>query len=159
VAFALEEPERCEQKAAITQHIDLVGLRGFERSFPHQLSGGMAQRVALARALVNRPQVLLLDEPFGALDALTRMQQQQEILRIWQHEQVTMVLVTHDIDEAIFLSDRVVILSPRPGTVKRILPVDLPRPRQRNSQDFAEFRWTVYRELFGEEEGLLDYMI
>jgi sulfonate transport system ATP-binding protein len=159
VAFALEQPNRIEQKTAISRHIDLVGLRGFEESYPHQLSGGMAQRVALARALVNRPNMLLLDEPFGALDALTRMQQQQEILRIWEIEQVTMVLVTHDIDEAIFLSNRVVVLSARPGTVKGILPVELPRPRQRSSPEFVEMRRAVYRRLFGEEDVLLEYMI
>lgn len=141
----------------VREHIDLVGLSGFEDALPPQLSGGMQQRVSIARALVNRPEVLLLDEPFGALDALTRITMQQEILRIWANEHTTMILVTHDIDEAIFLGDRVVVMSSRPGTLKRVVPVDLPRPRDRNSAAFADLRREIYAKFFAQSEPPLEY--
>jgi 1H-pyrrole-2-carbonyl-[peptidyl-carrier protein] chlorinase len=121
----------------------LVGLAAFADVYPHQLSGGMAQRVAQARALINHPKVLLLDEPLGALDQLTRMQMQDEILALWQARGTTMVLVTHYIDEAIYMSDRVVIMTPRPGRIERVLDVPLERPRQRNSPEFQALRTEI----------------
>ena len=129
-----------ERRHEVDEFITLVGLESFADAYPHQLSGGMAQRAALARALVNHPRVLLLDEPLGALDAFTRMRMQDEVLRLWQNRGTTMLLVTHDIDEAIYMGDRIVLMTPRPGRIERIIDVRLPRPRQRNDADFLQLR-------------------
>ena len=151
IALALQNSAMttADRRAAVAEHVALVGLRGFENAYPHQLSGGMAQRAAIARGLVNRPGVLLLDEPFGALDALTRARLQDELLRIWADERITMVLVTHDVDEAIYLGDRVVVMSPRPGRIKRIFKVALPRPRDRAMPAFSRLRSDVLSMLEG----------
>ncbi len=129
-----------EKRHEVQEFMRLVGLETFANAFPHHLSGGMAQRVALARALINHPKVLLLDEPLGALDAFTRMKMQDEVLRLWEARGTTMLLVTHDIDEAIYMSDHIVIMTPRPGRIERIIDVDLDRPRQRNSAEFLRLR-------------------
>jgi ABC-type nitrate/sulfonate/bicarbonate transport system ATPase subunit len=134
------------KERSVQEHIALVGLKGFEKAYPHQLSGGMSQRVAIARALVNRPEVLLLDEPFGALDALTRSHLQHELQRIWQAEGITAILVTHDVEEAVFLGDRIVVMQPRPGRIKRIIDVHLPRTRDRGAADFAAIKDDVLSE-------------
>jgi ABC-type nitrate/sulfonate/bicarbonate transport system ATPase subunit len=129
-----------QMQPEVGEFMRLVGLEKFANAWPHHLSGGMAQRVALARALINHPKVLLLDEPLGALDAFTRMRMQDEVLRLWDARGTTMLLVTHDIDEAIYMSDRIVIMSPRPGRIERIISTDLPRPRERNSPEFLRLR-------------------
>ncbi|MFL6594060.1 MAG: ABC transporter ATP-binding protein [Chthoniobacterales bacterium] len=132
-----------EQRGAVDEFMSLVGLAAFAKSYPHHLSGGMAQRVALARALINHPKILLLDEPLGALDAFTRMRMQDEVLRLWETRRTTMLLVTHDIDEAIYMSDRIVIMTQPPGRIDRVLPVALERPRDRSSAEFLHLRGEI----------------
>ncbi|MDH2328990.1 ABC transporter ATP-binding protein [Cereibacter sp. SYSU M97828] len=151
VALALENSRLsgAERKSTVTDHIELVGLSGFESAWPHQLSGGMAQRAAIARGLVGRPGILLLDEPLGALDALTRLRLQEELVRIWKAEGVTMILVTHDVDEAIYLSDRVVVMNSTPGRIVDEIAVDLPRPRDRAGAEFSAIKRRVL-SLMGE---------
>jgi ABC-type nitrate/sulfonate/bicarbonate transport system ATPase subunit len=136
-----------QMRHEVDEFLKLVGLEAFADVFPHQLSGGMAQRVALARALVNHPRVLLLDEPLGALDAFTRMRMQDEVLRLWRARGTTMLLVTHDIDEAIYMSDRIVLMTPRPGRIERVLEIKLDRPRERNSPEFLELRARILEML------------
>jgi sulfonate transport system ATP-binding protein len=142
VAFGLSERDEAgpARAARVAVHLRLVRLSGFERAYPHQLSGGMAQRAALARALINRPELLLLDEPFGALDALTRAEMQDELLRVRTRERFTALLVTHDIEEAAYLADRVIVMSPRPAHVSGICEIALPHPRDRNSAAFGRAR-------------------
>lgn len=146
VAFALRGLPLAEQRAIIDEQLSLMGLSAFARAYPHQLSGGMAQRVALARALARRPGVLLLDEPFAALDAFTKARLQEELWHVRQRAQPTTLLVTHDIEEAVYLADRIVVLSERPGTIREQLTLDLARPRDRTSSAFAWWRRRVLRE-------------
>lgn len=136
-----------EQKDSVAEYVEMVGLKGFERSYPHQLSGGMQQRASLARALVGHPSVLLLDEPLGALDAFTRMNLQDQILDIWKKHNMTMIMVTHDVDEAIYMSDQVVVMSARPSRVEEVIDIKLPRPRARAQDTFQVYRTKILEAL------------
>ena len=139
-----------EQKRLGRQYLKMVGLEGFETRYPHELSGGMKQRVAIARALVNDPKALLMDEPFGALDAQTRNIMQSELLRIWEEEKKTVIFVTHSVDEAIYLADTIVIMSARPGRIKDVIPIPLPRPRSRTSSEVNQIRDRILCDLRSE---------
>ena len=142
VEFGLRERRvpKPQRRARVRDQIASVGLSGFERRYPQELSGGMRQRVAIARALVNDPKILLLDEPFAALDAQTRTLMQQELLRVWSAARRTAIFITHNIEEAILLGDRVVVMTARPGRIKEIVTVNLPRPRDVTSAEFNEIR-------------------
>jgi ABC-type nitrate/sulfonate/bicarbonate transport system ATPase subunit len=148
VAFGLDvrgdaRPD-AEEKAR--HYIRLVGLADFEDAYPRQLSGGMAQRVGIARALTVQPEILLLDEPLGALDAMTKITMQEELARIWREEKVTMILVTHDLEEAIYLADRVLVMPKERGTPMRLIDIDLPRPRDRSENRFVRHREALLRD-------------
>ena len=144
VGFPLQGIDKEEKGRLVEEYVALVGLTGFGKSFPRELSGGMAQRVSIARALVNRPEVLFMDEPFGALDYMTKINMQNELLRIREKSQMTVIFVTHDIDEAVYLSDRILVMSKNPGRVKEIINNPLPLPRNRNNESFLQIRKQVY---------------
>ncbi len=144
------KPERARVQREL---IELVGLEGFEHAHPHELSGGMRQRVAIARALAMEPRVLLMDEPFGALDAQTRERLQDELLRIWRQTQKTIVFVTHNVEEAAYLGDRVVVMSQRPGTIVEAVTVDMGRPRSRTEPDICALKSRLFHLLAGTEPG------
>jgi sulfonate transport system ATP-binding protein len=147
VAFGLRHLPSAERKARVGETLERVGLAHFAKSLPRELSGGMAQRVAIARALAARPKVLLLDEPFSALDAFTRLALQDHLLDLWSYDRPTFVLVTHDIDEALALADRIVLMRGHPGRIHREFAVDLPRPRSRTTPRFLAWKEEVLREL------------
>jgi len=160
IAYGLElrGKTRDEIALAVDRYVTLIGLKGFEKSYPHQLSGGMQQRAGLARAMAINPAVLLMDEPFGALDAQTRELMQEELLRILETERKTMIFVTHSIDEAIVLGDRIVVMSCRPGRVRQIFSVDIPRPRKiltvRAHPTYIELRNAIWEMLKSEQEPI-----
>lgn len=144
VGFALQNIPKEEKNRLVDDYVSLVGLTDFKQSYPRELSGGMAQRVSIARALVNRPEVLFMDEPFGALDYMTKINMQNELLRIREKSDMTVIFVTHDIDEAVYLSDKILVMSRNPGKVKEIIHNTLPFPRDRNSEAFLGIRRQVY---------------
>jgi sulfonate transport system ATP-binding protein len=158
IAFGWRGP-KAERDQLVEEHLALVGLKGFGSAYPNQLSGGMSQRAAIARSLINRPEILLMDEPFGALDAFTKIQMQEEVIKIWRAEHATVILVTHDIEEAVYLGDRVLVISNRPGTIRAVHEIQLPRPRDRNSTDFVQYRRRIFREFFNEVEEPFAYAI
>lgn len=141
------------------EYIELVGLSAYKNHFPTQLSGGMQQRVALARALAVEPEILLMDEPLGALDAMTRMSMQDEIERLWQENKKTIIFVTHDIEEAVFLADRIVIMTSSPGKVKSVIKVPFARKRNRTGADFLKIRDRVFAEFELKASDEIEYYL
>ncbi|MDP9121188.1 MAG: ABC transporter ATP-binding protein [Acidobacteriota bacterium] len=147
IGFGLDGLPCGEREERVRHYVELVGLSGFERSFPHELSGGMKQRVEVARALAVNPDLLYLDEPFGALDSITRLTLRRELLRIWQSERQTILFVTHDIEESVQLADRIVVMSQRPATVRRVVEVDIPHPRDLSSRRYLDLRDSILAEI------------
>ncbi len=144
IGFGLLRMPLAKRNAIVKRYVDMVGLAGFEQAYSRELSGGMRQRVELARALAADPEIIYMDEPFGALDYLTRLKMRADLTRIWQTEHKTIVFVTHDIDEAVQLADRVVVFSPRPATVRTIIPINLPRPRHLDAVEYLEARKQIF---------------
>jgi ABC-type nitrate/sulfonate/bicarbonate transport system ATPase subunit len=147
IGFGLGKSSKAERARRVAHYVELVGLRGFEQAYPHELSGGMKQRVEVARALAVDPDMLYLDEPFGALDSITRLEMRRELLRIWQAEKKTILFVTHDIEESVQLADRIVVMTARPARLRRIVEVDLPHPRDLSSRRYLELRDGIFEEI------------
>ena len=147
IGFGLGRLPAAERRERIAHYVRLVGLAGFENSYPQELSGGMKQRVEVARALAVNPDMLYLDEPFGALDSITRLVMRSELLRIWEAEKKTILFVTHDIDESVQLADRVIVMSARPATIRRVVTIDLPHPRDLSSRRYLELRDGIFEEI------------
>ncbi|MBO0992721.1 ABC transporter ATP-binding protein [Bacillus sp. SD088] len=155
IGLEMRGVKKKDRREAIHSYLDMVGLNGFATNYPHQLSGGMKQRAGIARALVNDPDVLLMDEPFGALDHLTRLSMQDDLLQIWSKEKKTVVFVTHDVAEAVFLADRVVLMSPRPGKVKEIFSIKQQRPRNRDDEQLLKLQSKIYESINRAKEKIM----
>jgi ABC-type nitrate/sulfonate/bicarbonate transport system ATPase subunit len=147
IGFGLSKLPKAERQQRIAHYVKMVGLEGFEKTYPQELSGGMKQRLEVARALAVNPDMLLLDEPFGALDSITRLVMRGELLRIWEAERKTVIFVTHDIDEAVQLADRVVVMSARPASIQRIVNIDIAHPRDISSPRYLELRDGIFQEI------------
>jgi len=145
VGFGLRQETPHEREHIIARYIEMVGLGGFEAAYPHELSGGMRQRVEIARALAANPDIIYMDEPFGALDFLTRLKMRTDLVRIWQSEKKTILFVTHDIEEAVQLADRILIMTARPATIQEVVDIDLPRPRHLDSPGYLEKRDRIFQ--------------
>jgi NitT/TauT family transport system ATP-binding protein len=147
IGFGLFRMPRAERERRIAHYVNLVGLQGFEKTYPQELSGGMKQRLEVARALAVNPDMLFLDEPFGALDSITRLTMRRELLRIWEAERKTIIFVTHDIDEAVQLADRVVVMSARPARIRCIVDIDVPHPRDISASRYLKLRDGIFEEI------------
>ena len=147
VGFGLLKKTAAERREIVSHYIEMVGLTGFDKSYPRELSGGMRQRVEIARALASSPDIIYMDEPFGALDFITRMKMRADLVRIWREEKKTILFVTHDIEEAVQLADTVLVMSKRPATVSLHLPIELPRPRDLDSAGYLEARDRIFSEM------------
>jgi ABC-type nitrate/sulfonate/bicarbonate transport system ATPase subunit len=147
IGFGLFKLSPADRQQRIAYYVKMVGLEGFEKAYPQELSGGMKQRLEVARALAVNPDMLFLDEPFGALDSITRHIMRGELLRIWEAERKTVIFVTHDIDEAVQLADRVAVMSARPAKIQQIVDIDIPHPRDMSSRRYLELRDGIYRQI------------
>jgi len=147
IGFGLTRRTETERRATVAHYVEMVGLKGFEQSYPRELSGGMRQRVEIARALAAKPSIIYMDEPFGALDFITRLKMRADLVRIWQQEKQTILFVTHDIEEAVQLADRVFVMSPRPATITTVIPVNLLRPRDLDAPGYLETRDQIFDAL------------
>jgi ABC-type nitrate/sulfonate/bicarbonate transport system ATPase subunit len=147
IGFGLLGRPAAEREKTVAHYTEMVGLTGFERAYPRELSGGMRQRVEIARALAANPDIIYMDEPFGALDFITRLKMRADLIRIWQTEKKTVLFVTHDIEEAVQLADRVIIMSRRPATIQKVVPVDLPRPRDLDSPGYLHTRDEIFQAM------------
>jgi NitT/TauT family transport system ATP-binding protein len=147
IGFGLLASPEAEREKTVAHYTEMVGLTGFENSYPRELSGGMRQRVEIARALAANPDIIYMDEPFGALDFITRLKMRADLVRIWQREKKTILFVTHDIEEAVQLADRVIIMSRRPATIQKVVPVDLPRPRDLDSPGYLHTRDEIFQSM------------
>lgn len=159
VQLGLKGLSKEEKRKLSDQYLELVKLSEFKKAYPSQLSGGMSQRAAIARSLVSQPEILLLDEPFGALDALTKIELQEEMLKIRERFHNTMIMVTHDIEEAVYLADRIVVMSARPGRIKDIIKVELGKYRDRGSTDFTYYKKKIFDYFFEEKTDTPEYNI